>query len=83
VLSDVHNEVARRYGLVLSLAQTPRPVSADLPSYNGDDSWELPMPGTFVIAPEGTVRLAIVDIDWTMRLEPVAVLDTLRRLASR
>src|SRR5207253_1224408 len=61
VLSDAGNEFARRYGLVYSLSQALRAVSADLPVYNGDDSWELPMPGTFVIAQDGTVRLAFVD----------------------
>jgi peroxiredoxin len=83
VLSDAGNEVARRYGLVYSLSQTLRAVSPDLPAYNGDDSWELPMPGTFAIAPDGTVRLAFVDADWTRRLEPAALLDVLRGLANR
>ena len=82
VLSDAGNAVARRYGLVFSLSQTLRAVSADLPAYNGDDSWELPMPGTFVIAPDGTVQLAFVDVDWTRRLEPAAILDALRQLAN-
>jgi hypothetical protein len=58
-------------------------VSADLPGYNGDDAWELPMPGTFVIAPDGTARLAFVDADWTRRLEPAAILDALRGLGNR
>jgi peroxiredoxin len=83
VLSDAGNEVAQRYGLVFSLSQTLRAVSADLPTFNGDDSWELPMPGTFVIAPDGTARLACVDADWTRRLEPAAVLDALRGLADQ
>ena len=82
VLSDAGNEVARRYGLVFSLSETLRAGSADLPAYNGDDSWELPMPGTFVIAPDGTVQLAFVDADWTRRLEPAAILDALRQLAN-
>ncbi len=83
VLSDAGNEVARQYGLVFSLSETLRTVSANLPSFNGDDSWELPMPGTFVIAPDRTVRLAFVDADWTKRLEPAAILDTLRRLSNQ
>jgi peroxiredoxin len=83
VLSDAGNEVARRYGLVFSLSETLRAMSADLPAYNGDSSWELPMPGTFVIAPDGTVRLAFVDADWTRRLEPAAILGALRGLANR
>lgn len=82
VLSDSGNQVARRYRLVFSLSETLRAVNVNLPAYNGDDSWELPMPGTFVIAPDGTVRLAFVDADWTRRLEPEAILDVLRRLAN-
>jgi peroxiredoxin len=81
VLSDAGNEVARRYGLVFSLPQMLRTTGPNLPSFNGDDSWEVPMPGTFVIAPDATVRLAFVDADWTRRLEPAAILDALQRLA--
>jgi peroxiredoxin len=83
VLSDGGNAVARRYGLVFSLSETLRTTGANLPSFNGDDSWDLPMPGTFVIAPDGTVRLAFVDADWTRRLEPAAILDALQRLTNQ
>jgi len=39
------------------------------------------MPGTFVIAPDGTVRMAHVDADWTKRLAPAAILEALRQIA--
>ena len=85
VLSDVGNRVARRYGLVFALSEAARPlytaVGSDLPAYNGDALWELPVPGTFVMAPDGTVRLAFVDPDYTHRLEPAAILAALRDLA--
>jgi peroxiredoxin len=80
VLSDAGNAIARRYGLVFSLSQTLRPVAAPLPTFNGDESWELPMAGTFVIAPSGVVRLAFVDADWSKRLEPAAILDALGQI---
>jgi peroxiredoxin len=84
VLSDVGNRVARHYGLVFALSEAVRPVYAaigsDLPTYNGDTSWELPVPGTFVIAPDGRVRLAFVDPDYTRRLEPSEILAALRTL---
>jgi peroxiredoxin len=83
VLSDLGNAVARRYGLVFSVSETLRTAGAPLPSYNGDESWELPMPGTFVIAQDGIVRLAFVSADWTKRLEPAAILDGVRALAAR
>jgi len=55
-------------------------IGSDLPTYNGDQSWELPMPGTFIIAPDGTARVAFVDADHTHRLEPVEILAALRDL---
>jgi peroxiredoxin len=82
VLSDAGNTVARLYGLVFSLSQTLRTVAAPLPTFNGDESWELPMAGTFVIAPDGKVRMAFVDADWSNRLEPAAIIDALQQIGN-
>ena len=82
VLSDGGNKVARQFGLVFSLADVLRPIykqiGADLPAYNGEESWELPIPGTFVIARDGTIQLAYLDADYTHRLEPAAIVECLR-----
>ena len=84
VLSDVGNVVSKRYGVAFTLPAEVRPVylalNSDVPDANGDGSWELPMPGTFVIGRDGSVALAFVDPDYTHRLEPEALLDGLRRL---
>lgn len=86
VLSDVGNKVAREYGLVFSVAEQYRAIYANvgsnLPAFNGDSSWELPVAGTFIVAQDGKVSLASVDADWTHRLEPAALLDGLRSLSS-
>ena len=86
VLSDIGNIVARKYRLVFTLEQTfltlYTTIGADLPSFNGDPSWELPMPATFLLAQDGTVRLAFVDADFTHRLEPATLLDGLRAVGS-
>ena len=86
VLSDLGNKVARQFGLVYPLAEEMRAIyqgfGVHLPEYNGDESWELPLPGTFVIDQEATVRHAFVDADYTNRLEPAAILDSLRELQS-
>jgi peroxiredoxin len=82
VLSDVGNLVAREYGLVFTV---PDEVITyyrehrkhDLTAANGPGDWELPVPATFVIAPDGTVVLADVDPDYTRRLEPAAILEAL------
>lgn len=86
VLSDVGNQVAREYGLAFRLSEEVRTIykslGNDLEAYNGDTSWELPMSGTFVIAQDGTIQLAFVDADYTHRLEPAVILDTLHTLFS-
>lgn len=85
VLSDGGNEVALQFGLVFTLGADLRQVyqsfGIDLRACNGDGSYELPLPGTFVIAPDGKIRLAFVDADYTRRLEPAAILDALRGLS--
>jgi peroxiredoxin len=82
VLSDVGNQVARRYGLVFRVADAVQAamkgLGIDLAQHNGDESWELPVPGTFVIAKDGSIRLAYVDADYTRRLEPSEILAALR-----
>jgi len=81
VLSDAGNHVARQYTLVRNIPETER--SLDLGRYNGDDNpRQLPAPGTFVIARDGKVTLAFVNVDFTQRLEPAAILDALRSLTS-
>ena len=86
VLSDVRNEVARSYGLVYSLPEEIRAAlrsnNKALPSINGDESWELPVPATFVIAQDGHVGLAYVDIDYRRRLAPEDIIAALRLLAT-
>jgi peroxiredoxin len=86
VLSDVGNGVARQFGLVWRM---PGPAQAGmtaigkaLPQFNGDNSWELPHPGTFLIAPDRSVRLAQVDVDYRTRPDPQAVLAEATRLAA-
>jgi peroxiredoxin len=86
LLSDLGNVVARRFGLVYPLDDELRKIYAqsfhiELPEFNGDDSWELAVPGTFVLDRRGTVRLAFADPDYTRRLEPAAIVDALGILA--
>ncbi len=83
VLSDRSNEVARRYRSVFRLTPALQATYRRfLPSYNGDESLELPVPGTFVIGQDGIVRLAHVDVDYRRRLEPSAILEALRAVTS-
>lgn len=87
VLSDVGNAVARCFGLVFTLPQTLRPVyegfGVNLPARNGDASFELPLPGTFLIDGDGNVLESFVDTDYRARLEPAVALAWIDRLHDR
>ena len=61
-------------------ALPPLAVPAVPALLNGDESWELPMPGTFVLDAKGVVQLANVDSDFTSRLEPARILQALQKL---
>ncbi len=84
VLSDVGNRVAREFGLVFTLPEEMRSIyqdfGIDLPGANGDESFELPMPATYVIDKSGIVRLAFVDIDYTRRLDPDEIINALKKI---
>lgn len=86
VLSDVGNSVAKRYGVTVTLDGTVRETyetaGVDLPTINGDDSWGLPAPSTFVIDMDGIVRFALIGADYRRRLEPTALLEAVRAVAS-
>ena len=84
VLSDQGNAVARRFGTVYRLGdgiyELQEKFGINLPQTNGDDSRELPLPGTFIIDQEGIIRFAEVFADHSQRTEPAAVLAALREL---
>ena len=86
VLSDVGNHVARSFGLVYALPDALRVAltanNKALPGINGDDSWELPLPATYVIAPDRKIALAEIELDYRERLEPEAIVAALRSLPS-
>ena len=85
VLSDVGNKVARQYGLVYALPEEIRSAlrsnNKALPSINGDESWELPVPATFVVAHDQHLALACIEVDHRKRLEPEALLTCLKSLS--
>jgi peroxiredoxin len=81
VLSDVGNKVARKFGIVFKLPDEMIPVykslGIDVPAANGDDSWELPIPAVYVVAPSGIIKFAHIKVDYTTRLEPSDIIEHL------
>jgi peroxiredoxin len=84
VLSDVGNSVAREYGIVYTLPEDVKQSflgRLDLPAYNADDSWELPLAVTYVIGTDGTIRYAFVDPDYRRRAEPAEIVRILQQIS--
>jgi peroxiredoxin len=81
MLSDPGCEVAERFGLTYVLPaymqKYYRSILVNIPFVNGDESWRLPLPGTFVIAQDGTILFAEAEADFRVRPEPRSVLDAL------
>jgi len=84
VLSDLRNRVAEKYRLKFKLPddlqEMYRSLGFALDHYNGDDSWELPVPATYIIDKQGMIRFVSVDPDYKTRTEPREVLNLLRSL---
>ncbi len=86
ILSDTSNKVAAAVGLRFALpdylVDLYKGLKNDLPAFNGDPSWTLPMPARYVIAQDGTILYAEVNPDYTRRPEPEDMLPAIRSVGS-
>jgi peroxiredoxin len=74
VLSDPGCSVAAQFGLVYTVPeyhqQYYRSILINIPFVNGDDSWRLPLPATYVVGRDGRVLFAEAHADFRVRPEP-------------
>lgn len=83
VLSDIGNEVARKYGIVYTLPEVVQKQfegRLDVNSYNGDTKKELPLAVTYIIDKNGKITYAFLDTDYKKRAEPEEILKALKEL---
>ncbi|WP_031480129.1 peroxiredoxin-like family protein [Maridesulfovibrio frigidus] len=84
VLYDEGNKVAESYGLVFTLSDDLRPIydkfGINIPEFNGEDTFKLPVPATYVISTHGIVAYHFVDADYTKRLEPSDIIKALKEI---
>ena len=82
LLSDAGNKVAAQFGLTYRVPEFQEAVYrrafVNLPFVNGDESWELPIPATYIIDRDGTVLFASANEDYTERPEPADIVGILR-----
>ena len=81
LLSDPGNRVSRQFGLVYSVPEEQRAIYRrafiNLPWTNGDDSWELPIPATYILDRNQTILFTYADSDYAARPEPEQILRVL------
>ena len=82
LLSDTGNKVTRQFGLTYRVPPAQesiyRRAFVNLPFTNGDDSWELPIPATYIVDRDGAILYASANEDYTERPEPVEILNFVR-----
>jgi len=87
ILSDVKGEVSAGFGLRFELpdylVELYKSLKNDLPAFNGDPSWTLPMPARYVIGTDGVIAYAEVNPDYTKRPDPSELLPVLDKLAGQ
>ena len=86
VLTDVSGQTGADFGLRFALPDylvaLYKNLKNDLPTFNNDPSWTLPMPARYVIGQDETILYAEVNPDYTRRPEPEGMLPALRRAAA-
>lgn len=84
VLSDPGCTVASQFGLVHKVPGYHQKylssILVNIPLVNGDNSWLLPLPATYVIRPDRTIAFAGAHADFRVRPEPEDVMNALEFL---
>ena len=87
VLCDVDLGVSLAFGLVFAITEEVREIYGrlgyDLEAFNGNDSWFLPVPATYVVAPDGVVAAAFIEPDFRYRMEPADIVNAIKAINSR
>jgi peroxiredoxin len=74
LLSDPGCALAEKFGLVYTIPEYQRDyytsIMVNLPFINGEASWRLPLPATYVIGKDGKILFAEAHADFRVRPEP-------------
>jgi peroxiredoxin len=86
ILSDVKGTVGEAFGLRFHLPayliELYKQLKNDLPTFNDDPSWTLPMPARYVVGRNGLILYSEVNPDYTRRPEPEDVIPVLQQAAA-
>jgi peroxiredoxin len=86
ILSDVKGKVGAAFGLRFNLpdylVELYKQLKNDLPTFNDDPAWTLPMPARYVIGRDGVILYSEVNPDYTRRPEPEDMIPVLQQAAA-
>lgn len=84
VLSDADFGLALRFGLLFQLPDEIiallHRIGKHIEEFYGNSSGFLPIPATYIVAPDGRIVAHQIDVDFRNRMEPAAILAALRAL---
>jgi peroxiredoxin len=82
ILSDVDNGYALSLNLAIcvdgEMKDVMRQIGRDLPKYQGNDGWILPIPATFVVGRDGRIKARFIDPDYRKRMAIDDLIDALK-----
>ena len=86
VCSDFGNALAKKFRITFTVQPHTRPFMEkwgdNLPEFNGVDSWEIPIPATYVIAQDGRIVWSFLDNDPGIRAEVQEVIHQVALLTN-
>ncbi|KKB64650.1 alkyl hydroperoxide reductase [Robbsia andropogonis] len=87
VLSDVNGQTGADFGLRFALpdylVDLYKNLKNDLPAFNNDPLWTLPMPGRYVIGQDRVVLYSEVNPDYTRRPDPSDMFPVLKKATAK
>ena len=82
ILTDMDNGYALSLNLAIWIGDELQKIMTDrrqdVPAYQGNDSWMLPIPATFVVGRDGRIKARFVDPDYRKRMAIEDLLAALR-----
>jgi peroxiredoxin len=82
ILTDIDNGYALSLNLAIWVGAEMEELIADagwdVPTYQGNEAWLLPIPATFVVGTDGTIKARYLDPDYRRRMEVADLLEALR-----
>lgn len=83
VLSDLDNAYALSLGLMIwlgaELIALYRQIALEVPSFQGNDGWFIPIPATFVVGRNGMIIDRLADPDFRRRMDITKILKALEQ----